>query len=218
MLATSLRPYAQRPDVVIFALPRGGVPVAYEVALQLRAPLDVFVVRKLGVPGHEELAMGAIASNGVQVLNEETIRAFALTDAEIAEVARIERREVERRESDYRAGRPPIEATGETVILIDDGLATGSSMRAAIQALRRLNPASVIAAVPVAAPDTCSEMASEADDMVCAVTPEPFIAVGVWYEDFSQTTDKEVRELLSRAAREIPRRNAHAASPYPTGM
>jgi putative phosphoribosyl transferase len=182
------------------ALPRGGVPVGYEVAKALNAPLDVFVVRKLGVPGHKELAMGAIASGGVRVLNENVIRKLGIPNEVVETVAEEEERELERREREYRDGRPPIEIRGRTVILVDDGLATGSSMRVAVLALRKKNPAQIIVAVPVAAPATCAEFESEVDQVICAVTPEPFWAVGQWYTDFSQTSDEEVRDLLRRAA------------------
>jgi putative phosphoribosyl transferase len=200
LLASKLSYLANRPDVVVLALPRGGVPVGYEVAKALNAPLDVFVVRKLGVPGHKELAMGAIASGGVRVLNENVIRRLGIPDEVVETVAEEEERELERREREYRDGRPPIEVRGRTVILVDDGLATGSSMRVAVLALRKKNPAQIIVAVPVAAPATCAEFESEVDQVICAVTPEPFWAVGQWYTDFSQTSDEEVRDLLRRAA------------------
>jgi len=201
-LAEKLVDYAGRPDVLVLALPRGGVPVGYEVARALEAPLDVFVVRKLGVPGHEELAMGAIASGGALCLNEDIIEALKPPFREVQAVAARELAELERRERAYRDDRPPLEARGRTVILVDDGLATGSTMRAAIAAVRRLEPARVIVAVPTAAPSTCAELGAEADDCICCNTPDPFYAVGVWYEDFSQTTDQEVRDLLERAAAE----------------
>ena len=194
--------YEHDPDVLILALPRGGVPVAYEVARRLGAPLDLFLVRKLGVPGHEELAMGAIASGGVLVLNDDVLHHTHTGRHEIEEVARREARELQRREREYRGDRPPPQIEGRTVILIDDGLATGASMRAAAEAVRRLNPKKVVVAVPVAAPETCAQFRSIVDDVVCAVTPSPFAAVGMWYEDFSQTSDEEVRELLERAERE----------------
>jgi putative phosphoribosyl transferase len=200
LLASKLSYLANRPDVVVLALPRGGVPVGYEVAKALNAPLDVFVVRKLGVPGHKELAMGAIASGGVRVLNENVIRKLGIPNEVVETVAEEEERELERREREYRDGRPPIEIRGRTVILVDDGLATGSSMRVAVLALRKKNPAQIIVAVPVAAPATCAEFESEVDQVICAVTPEPFWAVGQWYTDFSQTSDEEVRDLLRRAA------------------
>lgn len=197
-LAARLAHHADRDDVLVLALPRGGVPVGYEVAEALGAPLDVFLVRKLGVPGHEELAMGAIASGGVRVLNDRVLRATGLTETDIAEVEEQEREELERRERAYRAGREPLDVRGETVILVDDGLATGSTMRAAVAALRRMHPARIVVGVPVGAPDTCAELAEEADEVVCAHEPEPFYGVGMWYDDFSQTTDDEVRELLAR--------------------
>lgn len=200
-LAAELTDYADRPDVLVLALPRGGVPVAYEVAKALRAPLDVFLVRKLGVPGHEELAMGAIASGGVRVLNEDVVRYSRISGNMIDRVTEREQRELERRERAYRDDRPAPEVSGRTVILIDDGLATGSTMRAAAAALRAKQPAQLVVAVPVAAPETCDEFRSEVDAIVCAVTPEPFRGVGLWYDDFSQTTDEEVRDLLARAAR-----------------
>lgn len=201
-LAVKLRKYADRPDVLVLALPRGGVPVAYEVARALRAPLDVFLVRKLGLPGHKELAMGAIATGGVRVLNEDVVRALNLSDDLIASVAAEEQQELKRREQEYRGDRPAPNVRGHTVILVDDGLATGSSMRAAIAALRQQAPARIIVAVPIGAPGTCEEFQSEVDEIVCARTPEPFYAVGVWYDDFSQTSDEEVHDLLERAAEE----------------
>jgi putative phosphoribosyl transferase len=200
MLAETLREYADRKDVVVLALPRGGVPVGYEVAKALNAPLDVFVVRKLGLPGQEELAMGAIASGGVRVLNRELISALGIPDEMVEEVTQEEQRELERREREYRDGRPPIDVRGRTVILVDDGLATGSSMRVAVLALKQKQPAQIVVAVPVAPRESCAEMESVADKVVCAVTPEPFWGVGQWYEDFSQTSDEEVRDLLRRAA------------------
>ena len=204
VLATRLLAYANRSDVLVLALPRGGVPVGFEVAHALKAPLDIFLVRKLGVPGHEELAMGALASGGVRVLNEDVVRQLRIPDAVIDAVAKEEQRELERRDRLYRDGRPPIDVRGRTVILVDDGLATGSTMRAAILALRRQHPAAIVVAVPVAAAATCAEFASEVDDVVCASTPEPFYAVGLWYEDFTQTTDEEVYALLARPADRRP--------------
>jgi putative phosphoribosyl transferase len=200
LLAQKLMGYANRPDVLVLALPRGGVPVAFEVAQALDAPLDVFLVRKLGVPGHEELAMGAIASGGVRVLNEAVVSYLHIPDGVIDAVAADELQELERRERLYRVDRPPLEVRGRTVILIDDGLATGSTMRAAAGALRTRDPTAIIVAVPVAADETCDEFRSEVDEVVCAYTPDPFYAVGLWYEDFSQTSDEEVRELLGQAA------------------
>jgi len=205
-LAARLAKYAHRSDVLVLALPRGGVPVAYEVAEQLGAPLEVFLVRKLGVPGYEELAMGAIASGGVRVVNDDVVRQLAIPGEVIDAVAAEERRELERRERAYRNDRPPPDVKGRTVILIDDGLATGSTMRAAAAALHKLGPARIVVAVPVSAPETCDEIREEVDEVVCAVTPEPFRGVGLWYKDFSQTTDEEVRELLERARQSVARR------------
>ena len=198
-LAEQLSAYANRPDTLVLALPRGGVPVAYEVAKALGAPLDVFQVRKLGLPGHEELAMGAIATGGVRVRNPEVVEYLRIPDEVIDEVTARERQELERRERLYREGRPALSPRGRVVILVDDGLATGSTMLAAVLALRQQQPASIVVAVPVAAKQTCEELRAVADEVVCAVTPDPFYAVGLWYEDFSQTTDEEVRELLARA-------------------
>lgn len=198
MLAKKLAAYSGRPDVIVLGLPRGGVPVAYEVAQALEAPLDVFVVRKLGVPGHEELAMGAIASGGVCVLNDDVVQGLRIPSRIIEAATDRELRELERRERAYRGDRPPPKVEGRTVILVDDGLATGSTMRAAIAALRRLGPARIVVAVPTAAPTTCEEFRDEADECICDITPDPFYAVGLWYEDFSQTTDDEVRALLEQ--------------------
>jgi predicted phosphoribosyltransferase len=197
LLATKLSHYADRDDVLVLALPRGGVPVGYEVAMALRVPLDVFVVRKLGVPGHQELAMGAVATGGVRVLNDELVQGFGIPDRVIDAITASEQKELERRERLYRGDRPPPDVRGRTVVLVDDGLATGATMLAAIAALRRLQPARVVVAVPTASPETCEEMRARVDDVICAITPEPFNAVGRWYRDFSQTTDEEVRELLS---------------------
>jgi putative phosphoribosyl transferase len=199
-LAAKLAAYAGRPDVIVLALPRGGVPVAYEVARALGAPLDIFLVRKLGLPGREELAMGAVASGGIRVLNEEVVRALRIPEEVIDEVAAEEMEELERRERLYRGDWPPPDVRGRTVILIDDGLATGSTMRAAIAALRQQHPARIVVAVPVGAPETCAEFQDEADEAICALTPDPFYAVGLWYGDFTQTTDEEVRDLLEQAA------------------
>ncbi|HEY3111697.1 MAG TPA: phosphoribosyltransferase [Chloroflexota bacterium] len=198
-LAAKLAAYANDPDALVLALPRGGVPVAFEVARALSAPLDVFLVRKLGVPGYEELAMGAIATGGVHVLNERVLRQAAIPPSEVEAVAAAEARELARREREYRGDRLPPQIRGKTVILIDDGLATGASMHAAVQALRLQGPRRIVVAVPVAAPETCEAFRAEVDEVVCAVTPEPFYAVGLWYEEFSQTSDEEVRELLARA-------------------
>ena len=202
LLAEALAQYAGREDVVVLGLPRGGVPVAYEVAAALRVPLDVFVVRKLGFPDQPELAMGAVASGGIRVINERVVRETGVPEDVIEEVARREQAEVEERERRYRDGRPPLEVRGKTVILVDDGLATGSTMRAAAEALRRQGPAALVVAVPTAARSTCEELGREVDEVVCARTPEPFWAVGAWYEDFEQTSDDEVRELLAQARAE----------------
>ena len=199
-LAAKLALYAGRTDVRVLALPRGGVPVAFEVAKALRAPLDVFLVRKLGLPGHEELAIGAIASGGIRVLNEDVVRRFRVSDDVIDAVAAEEEKELDRRERLYRGDRPTTDVRDHTVILVDDGLATGATMRAAVVALRQQRPARIVVAVPVGAAETCAEFETEADDTVCAHTPKPFYGVGMWYDDFSQTTDEEVRELLERAA------------------
>jgi predicted phosphoribosyltransferase len=185
-------------DAIVLALPRGGVPVGYEVAKALGAPLDVFIVRKLGVPGHEELAMGAIASGGVRVLNHDVIDYARVTQQQIDAVAAREERELSRREAEYRGNRAPLDVRGRTVIIVDDGLATGSTMRAAVQALRAMEPKRVIVAVPVGAAQTCEELREIVDEIVCLRTPEPFEAVGLWYDDFTQTTDAEVHALLSR--------------------
>lgn len=202
VLVTRLTKYQNREDVLVLALPRGGVPVGFEVAQALKAPLDVFLVRKLGVPGHEELAMGAIASGGARVLNAEVVHGLNIPPDVIEKVAVAEQRELERREKEYRDELPPPEVVGRNVILVDDGLATGSSMRAAVQALYRRQPARVVVAVPTAPPETCTELESEVDEIICAMTPEPFYGVGFWYQEFSQTSDREVRELLQRATRE----------------
>lgn len=197
LLADRLTQYRNREDVVVLALPRGGVPVGRQVAEKLGVPFDVFVVRKLGVPGHEELAMGAIAG-GVRLLNDDVIRALAIPSDVIDSVARREQIELERRESLYRGSRAPIGLAGKVVILVDDGLATGSTMRAAVMAVKQHQPALVIVAVPVGAPSTCSDLTREADDVVCVRTPDPFIAVGLWYRDFTPTSDHEVRSLLGQ--------------------
>jgi putative phosphoribosyl transferase len=202
-LASKLRTYGHRQDVVVLALPRGGVPVAFEIAEALEAPLDIFVVRKLGMPGYPEFAIGAIASGGVHVLNEDAIHEYAIPNSVIDAVARQELAELERREREYRQGRLMIELRDRVVILVDDGLATGATMRAAVQAVRAHRPARVIVAVPVGATETCEAFADITDETVCARTPEPFSAVGLWYRDFSQTTDDEVRELLQRHAARV---------------
>ena len=207
VLAKVLVGYANLSDVIVLGLPRGGVPVAYEVAKALHAPLDVFVVRKLGVPGYEEYAMGALAGGGVRVLNDEIVQRLGISDAAVDAVTRDEQRELERRERLYRGGRPLRNLRGRTVILVDDGLATGSTMLAAAKAVRAQQPARIVVAVPTAAAETCAQLRSYADEVVCASTPEPFRAVGMWYDDFSQTSDEEVRELLARAEQDA----AHAA-------
>ena len=199
LLAARLEQYAGKPDVMVLALPRGGVPVAYEVARALPAPMDVFIVRKLGVPGQEELAMGAVATGGVRVLNDQVVKGLGIPEYMIDAVVKWETEELKRRERLYRGDRPPPDVRGKTVILVDDGLATGSTMLAAARALRQQGPARIVVAVPVAAPDTCELLKADVDEVVCAATPEPFYAVGLWYRDFSQTTDEEVRELLARS-------------------
>jgi len=200
LLADSLRDYEDRDDVIVLALPRGGVPVAFEVATALGAPLDVFIVRKLGVPGFEELAMGAIASGGARVVNQSVLAQVPNPGEALQLASERELRELERREMEYRGSRAPLDLSGKTVILVDDGLATGASMRAAVKALRQRNVAQCIVAVPVAAPDTCADLEHEVDEMICLSTPEEFRAVGQFYDDFSQTSDQEVRELLASAA------------------
>lgn len=200
LLAGQLSNYANRSDVLVLALPRGGVPIAFEVAKALNAALDVFLVRKLGVPGQKELAMGAIASGGVRVLNDDIVKGHHLSEVAIEKVAAKEQQELERRERLYRNDRPAPEIGNHIVILVDDGLATGATMRAAVRALRQQHPVQLIVAVPIAAPETCREFESEADKVVCAETPSHFFSVGLWYEDFSQTTDEEVCDLLKQAA------------------
>jgi predicted phosphoribosyltransferase len=199
MLASTLGAYADRADVLVLGLPRGGVPVAYEVARALRVSLDVFIVRKLGTPGQEELALGAIASGGTRVVNREVAEALGIGPETIERISAREMEELERRERDFRGNRPPLEVRGCTVILVDDGLATGSTMLAAIAALRRMGPEKIVAAVPVAARASCESVRTEADETVCLRTPERFSAVGQWYEFFEQTSDEEVRELLQAA-------------------
>ncbi|MFL6514677.1 MAG: phosphoribosyltransferase [Chthoniobacterales bacterium] len=198
-LALQLQKYAGRPDVIVLGLARGGVPVAYEIARYLKVKLDVFIVRKLGVPGFEELALGAIASGGVRVLNEEVIAVLPHASAVIEEATERERLELERREVLYRENRPPPELRGRLVILVDDGLATGATMRAAVPALRQGGAAKIVVAVPVGAPETCREFEKEVDETICAISPDHFHAVGQFYMDFSQTTDDEVRDLLDRS-------------------
>ena len=213
LLAEKLEKYEGLDDVIVLGLPRGGVPVAYEVAKRLRAPLDVFIVRKLGVPGFEELAAGAIASGGVRVLNEDVVRAIPYATEAIEAVTTKETAELERREQIYREERAAPELRDKTVILVDDGLATGATMRAAVKALRQRGAAKIIVAVPVAPPDTCQEIAHEADETICLSTPPFFQAVGQYYENFSQTSDDDVRELLTKAAQE---RQGGAVSKPPT--
>jgi predicted phosphoribosyltransferase len=203
-LASLLRHLKGRADVVVLGLPRGGVPVAFEVARALDAPLDVFMVRKLGLPGHPELAMGAIASGGIRVLNDDVVAWYRVPTAVIDAAARTEQAELERRERAYRDGDLPLTLSGRTVVLVDDGLATGSTMRAAVQAVRTQTPARVIVAVPVGAAETCRELADVADEVVCARVPEHFHAVGQWYLDFSSTTDADVRALLHHGGRAAP--------------
>jgi predicted phosphoribosyltransferase len=220
-LAHELAPaYAKRDDVRVLALPRGGVPVAYEVADMLGAPLDVFVVRKLGVPGHEEYAMGAIASGGVRIVNEDVVRELGITDAELAAVCATEEQELLRREQRYRGEHTDSasdDLTGRTVIVVDDGLATGSTMRVALLSLRASDPARLVVAVPVAPPDTCAALRDYADEVICLETPDAFRSVGEWYRDFAQTSDDEVYELLElSAARRGGRVSATAAAPPAT--
>jgi putative phosphoribosyl transferase len=197
VLAAELARYEGRTDLIVLALPRGGVPVGHEVARALGAPLDVFLVRKLGLPGHEELAMGAIASGDIRLINEEVVRAYDVSDADIEAVTAVEQQELERRERIYRDNRPLPALHDRTVILVDDGLATGATMRVAILALLQESPARIVVAVPVAAAETCDDFRTLVDDVVCAETPSPFYAVGLWYEDFAQTTDEEVHDLLT---------------------
>jgi predicted phosphoribosyltransferase len=201
-LAEALKAYAGNSNLLVLALPRGGVPVGYEVARALHAPLDLILVRKLGVPGHEELAMGAIASGGVRILSEDVVAMLGIPDRVIAAVAAVEEKELERRERLYRDAKAQPNVGGRVVILVDDGLATGATMRAAAAALRTQGPKWLVVAVPVAPVETCQMLRAEADDVICALSPEPFVAVGAWYDDFAQTSDEEVRTLLQRAAEE----------------
>ena len=200
-LARELGGYAHDPAGLVLGLPRGGVPVAFEVAKALGLPLDVFLVRKLGVPGFRELAMGALASGGTRVLNQEVLESYGIGHQELEAVTEAERKELDRREHAYRADRPPLDLEDRTVILVDDGLATGATMKAAVEAVRSLNPARIVVAVPVAPPDTCAELEARVDTLVCPLRPPWFSAIGQWYEDFDQTTDDEVRALLARAAK-----------------
>ena len=203
VLARKLSTYTEQTDVIVLALPRGGVPVAYEVALALNAPLDIFLVRKLGLPGREELAIGAIASGGIRVLNEDIIRVLGVPEEVINIVARNELQELQRREHNYRGDRPAPDVRDRKVILIDDGLATGASMRAAVVGVRAQHPARIIIAVPAASPELCNAFQFEVDEMVCAMTPEPFYGLSRWYEDFSQTTDEDVRMFLREANHQL---------------
>ena len=203
-LAEKLTEYANRQDVFVLALPRGGVPVAFEVAKNLNAPLDVFIVRKLGVPGHEELALGAIASGGVCILNKSVVDSLRIPRATINKIAALETIELERREREYRSSLSTPDVSGKIAILIDDGLATGATMWAAAIALRNLKPEKIVVAVPVASPETCEEFRNEVDEIICAATPQPFYDVGKWYEHFTQVTDKEVRDLLEMAEADLP--------------
>lgn len=202
-LALRLRKYANRDDVIVLGVPRGGVPVAFEVAKGLRAPLDVFVLRKLGVPGREEFAFGAIASGGVRILDRDTVEGLGITGLDIQRVTLAEEKELERREQAYRGARPPLDISGLTAILVDDGIATGSSMRAAIRALRQMKPSRIVIAVPVAPVSTCNRLQFEADELVCLEMPEPFYGVGQFYDDFSQVSDEEVKDLLDSASRQF---------------
>lgn len=202
LLAEKLTAYADREDVIVLGLPRGGVPVAFEIARKLRLPLDVFIVRKLGVPWQEELAMGAIASGGVRVLNDEVVKAYRISDDDIASVEAKEKLELERRERAYRGDRPALDVRGRTVLLVDNGIATGTTIRAGLAALRKLKPARIVVAVAVAPQSTYQELKAEADEVICLLAPEIFYAISLWYERFAQTTDDEVRELLARALKQ----------------
>jgi len=210
-LADRFERYVGQRDVVVLGLPRGGVPVAYEIAKRIGAPLDVLIVRKIGVPGHPELAMGAIASGGIRVVDRHVIDALGVSAHEFESIEQQERAELARRERTFRSGRAPLEVARKTVVLVDDGLATGASMVAAIEALRTRRPERIVAAVPVAPPETCAALRERTDEMICLVTPARLVAVGLWYQDFEQTTDREVRELLDAAARELPARSAKSA-------
>ena len=219
LLAAKLAAHANQQDVIVLALPRGGVPVGFEIAQALHAPLDVIVVRKLGVPGQEELAMGAIATGGVRILNKDVVQFLDIPNEMIDKIAANEQQELERRERLYRGDRPAYDVHGRTVILVDDGIATGATMHAAVAALKQRQPARIIIAVPTAAPSTCDEFAVEVDELVCVIRPEPFIAVGYWYREFSQTSDEEVRNLLEQAnhgfptAQRKPRKTTLVANP-----
>ena len=202
ILASRLEKYANREEVIVLGIPRGGVPVAFEVAKALNQPLDIFVLRKLGVPGHEELAFGAIGSGGVRVVNANLVTELGLSDVQVAAVIRAEQEELKRREKIYRGNRPPLEVRGRTVILIDDGIATGSSILAAIHALRRMQPEGIVVGTPVGPPDTVIRLQREVNELVCVEMPESFYGVGQFYVDFSQVSDQEVNELLDRAFQE----------------
>ena len=204
LLAKLLTVYTNQQDVLVLALPRGGVPVAFEIAQALHVDLDVMVVRKLGVPGQEELALGAIATGGVRILNKDVVQFLAIPDETIDIIAANEQQELERRERLYRGNRPAYVVKGRKIILVDDGIATGATMHAAIEAIKELLPSRIIVAVPTAAPSTCNEFAAEVDELVCIIRPEPFIAVGYWYRQFSQSTDEEVRNLLEQANHGFP--------------
>lgn len=200
ILAEKLQHYRDRPDVLVLALPRGGVPVAFEIARSLNAPLDVFLVRKVGVPGHEELAMGAVANRNIRVSNQDVVQRLGISEAVFDEVADREHHELRRRRDLYRGGEPPLQVADHTIILVDDGLATGSTMRAAIAALREQRPSRLVVAVPVGASETCANLGQEVDEIVCGACPEQFTAVGAWYDDFSPTSDETVTHLLAKAA------------------
>jgi putative phosphoribosyl transferase len=206
-LALLLREYENRKNVIVLGIPRGGVPVAFEVARTLKAPLDVLVLRKLGVPGHEELGFGAIASGGIRVLNPEIVEALRISPSDIEFVTDREAKEMKRRECAYRGRRPALDVEGRTVILVDDGIATGFGMRAAVQALREMNPTQIVVAVPVAPASACDHLRGEVDDLICLATPDPFYGVGQFYCDFSQVSDQEVSELLDRAAQEVDKQD-----------
>jgi putative phosphoribosyl transferase len=211
-VAARLGKYGNREDVLVLGLPRGGVPVAYEVATALEVPLDIFVLRKLGVPGHEELAFGAIGSGGVRILNADVVDRLGISELEVAAVTQEETKELERRETRYRGSRPPLDVRGRTVILVDDGIATGASIRAAIHAIRKMRPAAIVVATPVAPRATCNLLRREVDELVCAESPEPFYGVGQFYQDFSAVSDEEVVALLDPAVLE-KRRSKEAAAP-----
>jgi putative phosphoribosyl transferase len=210
-LALRLRHYGNRKDVTVLGIPRGGIPVAFEVARRLKAPLDILVLRKLGVPGHEELGFGAIASGGIRALNPEIVEALRLSPGDIERVTNRELKELKRREHAYRGGRPALDVGGRTVILIDDGIATGSGMHAAVEALRQMKPAQIVIAVPVAPASTCDRFRSEVHELICLATPEPFYGVGQFYYDFSQVSDQEVNALLDRASRETDKQDHPSA-------